>query len=460
MLDFAGIFPIDTQHQISTYTDLRFKDKSKYVCAEALCLYEQRFISVEEIIELCKKAYAITGKIYDIQVPIVSYVPDNIKMQFKDTGGIPTSYSASEHKVMVSIIPEIEYNPIIVPGFEIETQIVPIFSYFTVYTRYYGMHPDLQEIPAKTLFDSIVDEAINIGASDITISNVKDRAVAYFNVRKKKVFSNRILTANNMEDIVQILCFQSPITASNRAKYVGVDLNSEYRGRACINRKLKGYEITIRLLPNAAFDKVLEDCNLATQTVNFIRTYMMNREHGLRVIAGAPMSGKNTTALAMLNEIINKQSRKVVSVEMPVEQSLDGIEQINCDTMEEYKSNIQSLIRQNPDFIYLTEMSDETSLDIMHIGNIGKSVLTTLHANSVSDVIGRIQDMTNLSYEKIIQALHSITYQELLRDEETDTVYPVNRYIYLSQERKNLLVGKSYGEIISMLRSWEGGIVW
>ncbi len=186
----------------------------------------------------------------------------------------------------------------------------------------------------------------------------------------------------------------------------------------------------------------------------------MNREHGLRVIAGAPMSGKNTTALAMLNEIINKQSRKVVSVEMPVEQSLDGIEQINCDTMEEYQSNIQSLIRQNPDFIYLTEMSDETSLDIMHIGNIGKSVLTTLHANSVSDVIGRIQDMTNLSYEKIIQALHSITYQELLRDEETDTVYPVNRYIYLSQERKNLLVGKSYGEIISMLRSWEGGIVW
>ena len=80
----------------------------------------------------------------------------------------------------------------------------------------------------------------------------------------------------------------------------------------------------------------------------------MNRELGLRLVVGPTMSGKNTTALACLKELTEDDKYKVVSIEMPVEQELEGVEQINCEDEEEYDANINSLLRQNPDFVYIT----------------------------------------------------------------------------------------------------------
>ena len=186
----------------------------------------------------------------------------------------------------------------------------------------------------------------------------------------------------------------------------------------------------------------------------------MNREKGLRITVGGTASGKNTTNLAMLREFTMREDNKVVSIEMPVEQILPGIEQINCDTEEEYRLNVESLLRQNPDMVYFTEMTDMTGDSIMKIANTGKIVMTTVHANSVSDTIGRLQDITGYSIDKIIQTLHSIIYQELVRDEEEDKIYPKNRYVYLSADRKAKLYGKDYGEVLLMIQKWEGGDVW
>ena len=47
---------------------------------------------------------------------------------------------------------------------------------------------------------------------------------------------------------------------------------------------------------------------------------------------------------------------------MPVEQELAGVEQINTEKIEEYEENIKSLIHQNPDFVYITEIRDVTGL--------------------------------------------------------------------------------------------------
>ena len=186
----------------------------------------------------------------------------------------------------------------------------------------------------------------------------------------------------------------------------------------------------------------------------------MDRGLGLRLIVGSTMSGKNTTALACLRELTIEDKYKVVSIEMPVEQELEGVEQINCNDEDEYDANINSLLRQNPDIVYITETGDTTATSIMRVTNTGKRVISTLHANSCADVIGRLQDITGLTTDRIIQTLHSIVYQELVRDEETDTVRPKNKFIYLSQDRKSQLYGRPYGEIILKLKQWEGGDVW
>lgn len=456
MLNLNGIMSVEIIRELENYTALRFRDRSKYACAEALGLFEQRLLPNEQILSLCEDA---CGE--DLYIPATSYIPVDIIRHFRGSAVVPVSYSPVRGVITCVALPELgdSYAPI--DGYSVNVTYTPIYNYFMEYVRQYGSHPDLCPIPAKHLLDSIVNEGIMLEAADITISSVGQSASIYFDVRKKKVYSQRILSSDNIEDIIKLLCFESPMDNSTRnPKYVGVTLNDFYRGRVCINHKYHGYEITIRLLPNEAFDKNLESLNLTRETIAFFRDTFMNRELGLRVVVGSTMSGKNTTCLSCLREITLPDTLKVVSIEWPVEQELAGVEQINCDTAEEYEANINSLIRQNPGFVYITEIGDDTAVPIMRVTNTGKRVLSTLHANSCSDVIGRLMDITGLSTDRIIQTIHSIVYQELVRDDVTDTVRPKNKFIYLSQERKNELYGKSYGEVLLKLNKWEGGDVW
>lgn len=456
MLNLNGVINVETIHELDEYTNLRFVDKTKYKCAEALGLYEQRILPNEKIIEVCERTMGM-----ELAIPLSSYVPDEIIRHFRGSDVVPVNYSPLRHIITCVALPELGIRYMPYENFEVDIIYTTIYNYFMEYIKQYGPHPDLQIVPARQLMDAIVREGIVLGASDITLSSVGLLTRVYYNVRKKKTYSQRILNSDNMEDIIKYLCFKSPMNTTSRSpKYVGVDLNDYNRGRVVINHKYKGYEITIRILPNEAFNKTLEDCHLTKETIQFFRRDFMNRELGLRLIVGSTMSGKNTTALACLKELTDDDKMKVVSIEMPVEQELMGIEQINCEDETEYEENINSLIRQNPDFVYVTETGDTTAVPIMRVTNTGKKVLSTLHANSCPDVIGRLQDITHFSLDRIIQTLHSVVYQELLRDEETDTVRPVNRFIYFSRERKAQLYGKSYGEIILKLQEWEGGDVW
>lgn len=456
MLNLNGVISVETIHELESYTELRLRDKSKYNTAEALGMYEQRLLPNEEIFALCEEASGV-----DLYTPVPSFIPTDIIRHFHGSEVVPVSFSPMRGVVTCVALPEIGKRYPVLNSYTVDIVYTTIYNYFYEYIKQYGTHPDLKKVPSKVLWDSIVNEAITLDAADVTISSNGKAARVYYNVRKRKVSSQRILTGDNLDDIIKLLCIQSPMDYSTRRpKYVGVSLNEFYRGRVVINHKYRGFEITTRLLPNAAFNKDLNDCNLTPGVVNFIRKYMINRELGLRLIVGSTMSGKNTTALAMLNEYIQDNDVKVVSIEMPVEQELEGVEQINCEDEEEYDENVNSLLRQNPDFVYLTEIFDTTAKSVMRTTNTGKKVLSTIHANSCADVIGRLQDITGLSTDRIIQTLHSVLFQELVRDEEEDKLYPRNRYVYFSQERKASLYGKSYGEVILKIQEWEGGDVW
>lgn len=456
MLNLNGIVSIEVIREIEEYTELRLRDRRVYETPEALALYEQRILPKDKIFELCQ---AVSSK--PLSIPPTSYVPDNLVLHFMGSDVVPVSYSPMRSMITCIALPEIGTNHLPIQGYSVEIVYTTIYNYFHEYIRQFGHHRDLMDISAKLLLDSIVNEAITLGAADITISSVNKTADVYYDVRKNKVYSQRILTVDNIKDIIKLLCFESPMdNLSNAPKYVGVNLNDYYRGRVVINPKYHGSVITIRLLPNASFEKTLEDCNLSKEAIEFFRKYYMNRESGLRLIVGSTMSGKNTTSLACLREITMDDKRKIVSIEMPVEQELPKVEQINCEDEEEYDLAINSLLRQNPGLVYITEMGDTTATSVMRVTNTGKIVMSTAHCNSVSDVVGRLQDMTGLSTDRIIQTLHSIVYQELVRDDVNDTIAPKVRYVYLSKERKNLLYNRPYGEIITKLQQWEGGDVW
>lgn len=456
MLELNGIVSVDVISEVIEYTSTRLKRKEMFTTPEALALYEQKYIPASEIKKLCEKAYG-----FELYEPTPGYVPDYIIRQFEGTNVVPVQFIPMEGKVVSICLPENNSKVPKIQQCKVEMVPTTLYYYIERYSEAFGIYPELLKVPAKQLVDDVIREAISLDAADITISTRGKYCSVYYNVRKKVVHSNRILSYEDMQDVIKYLCLKSPMNMNSaRPKYVGVDLNEMYRGRVVINRKYKGYAITIRLLPKAAFDKDIHELNLSEDTIKFLTEKMLDTTPGLRVISGATMSGKNTTILTLLQMIVSLDRYKVVSIEEPVEQELYGIEQIQCDTDEEYGESIRSLIRQNPDYVYVTEMGDSTGKDVVQMTNTGKCVFSTVHANSAIDTIDRLVDITGYSAERVIQTVHSICYQELVRDDKTDTVRPMNRYIALPMERKLQLYGKSHGDMILLLKEWEEGDVW
>lgn len=456
MLDLNGVIDVTVIDEVTNYTNMRLKNPLKFECAEALAMYEQKLLPNEDIFRMCVKKVG-----HELFEPPTSYIPNEVLRQFENTNVVPVSYSPNTRKITCVYLDELGKDFIRNEQFQYVVLPTTIYYYFEMHMRNFSKHPELNDVPSKVLFQAIVNEAIKLGAADITLSSVGKSASVYYNVRKSIKYSQRLLSETNMEDIKMILCESSPfITNSRKPKYVGCDLNEEYRGRVCINTKYKGYVITIRVLPNAAFDKNLEDCNITRETICHLRNEFMNSKKGIRIIAGGTCSGKNTTSLAALSEMLRRTPQKTVTVEMPVEQELPGVEQINCDTEEEFNDNCNSLLRQNPDLIYIAEINESNAAPVLRVANEGKIVLSTLHANSCSDVFSRLQDLCDLSLDKLVRLLHSVMYQELVRDEVTDKVYPKTRYVYFSEDRKDQLYGKDLGEIILKVKEWEVGDLW
>lgn len=454
-MNLSGVLTSLQIAEVVEYSRTRVRESFGFKCTEAVALYEQRYLPDKEIRRLCEEECGC--KLYE---PMPNFIPEDIIELFRETEALPVLYYPMTQQIVAVYLPEKGYKPFEGIYYNIEYRPTTLHYFLKYYQAYYGKHPALYEVPEAMIFSIIAQEAIALQAADLTISSCRNNLDIYYNIRKKKVKSKRLFSGECIEGIIRYLCIQSPYDFGSRSpKYVDVDINKDYRARVSITARYLGYVITVRLLPNRAFNARIEELNLSGDAQNFLINTFLDRRPGLRLIIGETMSGKNTTALALLKILVDRDIFKVVSVEMPVEQELPGVEQINTETLTEYSENIKSLIHQNPDFVYITEIRDATGLDTVQITNTGKCVMSTLHANSIADTISRLTDITGLSIDRVIQSLHSIVFQQLVRDDETDTVRPVNRWLCFTEDLKYRMYGKSLGEIIKIIREEEQGDV-
>lgn len=453
MQSLVGIISAVDADMVDSKTELRFKNKRDFLTAEALIIHEQHIISDERLLEACQREYNTI-----LDTPQTQYVPKEILDVFSKYQVVVIDYSVADSTVTLGILPEFKDQIILSDNFNIKRVLVPIYYYVELYTKQYGEPEFLAELPVLDKWDFIVQEALTLGASDITITNVKHGAEVYYNVRKNKVHSKRALNPEDVGSIARLIASSAKATMadeSTKPRFFAIDINRHNRGRVVINQTYYGHLITIRVLPNTVLDKSLEDLNIAPNTCEFIRETMLSPEKGLRLFIGETMSGKNTTILCALLELVKQDRFKIVSLEQPVEILVDGIEQINAETDEEFTLNADSLLRQNPDIVYFTEITARTANAIMQQSNTAKAVFSTVHANSIAEVLFRLQDITQLPMDRIILTLHSCVYQELVRNDKTDTVVPYNKCVYFSEDLKMNLYGKSVAEIIGILRGEE-----
>ncbi len=455
MRSLAGIIPAGDSDIVDKKTELRFRDKSQFRTPEALIIHEQQIIPDERLLDACQREYNTI-----LVTPPVRYVPHEVIDMFSKYRVVVLDYDVARSIISIGTIPEFEedFGKIFLDGYTLHTCLVPLYFYVENYTKQFHEPDFLAELPTLDKLDFIINEAVELGASDITITNTKYGAKVYYNARKKKVPSRRSINSEDVNEIAKLMASRANATMadeSSRPRYFSIDLNQNNRGRVVINKTYYGLLVTIRVLPNSTLNKSLEQLNLTPNVCEFIRETMLSQEKGLRLFVGETMSGKNTSILSALLELVHKDYFKIVSLEQPVEILVDGIEQIQAETDEEFELNADSLLRQNPDIVYFTEITARTARAIMQQCNTSKAVFSSVHANSIADVLFRLHDITQMPVDRLILTMHSCVYQELVRDEKTDTIVPYNKCVYFSDDLKANLYGKPVAQIIGILQGEE-----
>jgi general secretion pathway protein E len=143
---------------------------------------------------------------------------------------------------------------------------------------------------------------------------------------------------------------------------------------------------------------------------------LAQRPHGMLLVTGPTGSGKTTTLYATISEIHTGRD-KIVTIEDPVEYRLSRVLQIPVNEKKglSFARGLRSILRHDPDKIMVGEIRDaETAQIAVQAALTGHLVLTTVHANSVFDVLGRFLHMAVDAYS-FAAALNGIVAQRLLR---------------------------------------------
>ncbi len=142
----------------------------------------------------------------------------------------------------------------------------------------------------------------------------------------------------------------------------------------------------------------------------------VKKPYGMFLVTGPTGSGKTTTLYSVL-KILNKEAVNIVTIEDPVEYSLEGISQVQVNTRIglSFASGLRSIVRQDPDIIMVGEVRDnETAEMAIHAALTGHIVLSTLHTNSAAGAIPRLIDMKVEPF-LIVSTINIVIAQRLVR---------------------------------------------
>jgi type IV pilus assembly protein PilB len=176
-----------------------------------------------------------------------------------------------------------------------------------------------------------------------------------------------------------------------------------------------GEKIVLRILEKG--DKVFELEELGLMGRNKeILTKVIKETNGIVLMTGPTGSGKSTTLYALL-QILNQEERNIVTLEDPVEYSIEGINQsqIKPEIGYDFSNGLRSILRQDPNVIMVGEIRDgETAELAIHASLTGHLVFSTLHTN---DSIGSVVRLVDMGIEPFLLAssLRVLAAQRLVR---------------------------------------------
>ena len=185
--------------------------------------------------------------------------------------------------------------------------------------------------------------------------------------------------------------------------------------RVSVVPAVHGESIVMRLLPKQRHDLRLEALGMEPDQLAQLRRWL-DLPSGLVLVTGPTGSGKSTTLYAAL-AAVDDRTRKILTVEDPVEHRLPGIMQVQVQAEIGYSfaRALRSFLRHDPDIIMVGEIRDRETAEIaIQSALTGHLVLATLHTNDALSAFTRLTDMGIEPY-LVAAAVQAVMAQRLVR---------------------------------------------
>ncbi len=167
----------------------------------------------------------------------------------------------------------------------------------------------------------------------------------------------------------------------------------DYDLRVSVVPAMHGEDVVIRILPSVMlFD--LGDLGFSEEHLRQVEE-LIAQPHGILFVTGPTGSGKSTTLYACLSRL-NERSRKIITIEDPVEYELPGITQTQVQPAIglSFARSLSSMLRHDPDVMMIGEVRDRETAEIaVQTAMTGHLVLSTLHTNDAASGAVRLLDM-------------------------------------------------------------------
>ena len=310
--------------------------------------------------------------------------------------------------------------------------------------------------PVVRVVSSILYDGLKQEASDIHLKSTPAGMSVKFRIDGVLVPVSEVAGADTAQRIISRIKVMSDLDIAERRVPQDGRFRVTARGgqvdfRVSIMPSIHGEDAVLRLLDRSALtgsrDQMLQLADLAMdpQSVAALRK-LVAQPYGMVLVTGPTGSGKTTTLYAAIDEI-NSGQENIITIEDPVEYQLPGVLQIPVNEKKglTFARGLRSILRHDPDKIMVGEIRDEETAQIaVQAALTGHLVLTTVHANNVYDVVGRLLHMGVDPYS-LASALVGVWAQRLLRINCTECAQPYRpdaETIALSGLDASELVGK------------------
>jgi len=278
---------------------------------------------------------------------------------------------------------------------------------------------DVSNAPVVRLLRTLFEDAVKAKASDIHIE--PDEKVMRIRQRIDGVLQEQVM---NEKRIASALVLRLKLMAGLDISEKRLPQDGRFNfkeGDASIDVRLStmpvqyGESVVMRLLDQSSAMMSLEQLGMPESISHQFRE-QIHSPHGMILVTGPTGSGKTTTLYAALSEL-NSATKKIITVEDPVEYRLPRINQVQVNSKIDlsFARVLRAALRQDPDVVLVGEMRDTETVEIgIRASLTGHLVLSTLHTNDAVSTAMRLVDMGIEPY-LAASSLRAILAQRLMR---------------------------------------------